>query len=207
MQSAHELFIHGLQDILSAEEQLVEALQEQAQSVDRADLKKAFESHQAQTQKQVERLNKCFDEIGEEPEETECKGMAGLIEEFRTFKEEEDPSPDILDIFAVGAATKVEDYEINSYNELIRLAEMMGHTQSIKLLNQNLREELQTKQKMENFANKLSPKNMGMEEQEEASAQSMTTQEAKPAARGKKTAQRSKGSSKNTGKRNGRRAA
>src|SRR4051812_14581100 len=141
MQTAHELFIHGLQDALSAEKQLIEALQEQAESVDRADLKKAFETHRTQTEKQVQRLEQCFEEIGEEPEETECKGIAGLIEEFRTFKEEEDPSPDLLDIFAVGAAAKVEDYEINSYTELIRLAEMMGHTKSVKLLNQNLKEE------------------------------------------------------------------
>src|SRR6185369_16761545 len=80
MQTAHEFFIHGLTDILSAERQLVEALGKQAEESTRPELKKAFESHREQTQKQVERLEQCFESLEEEPEETECKGMKGLIE-------------------------------------------------------------------------------------------------------------------------------
>src|SRR5437868_6949121 len=95
MQTAHELFIHELTDMLSGERQLVDALQEQEESASRDDLKKAFASHRAQTEKHVERLEQCFEEIGETPQETECKGIAGLIGEYKSFKEEEDPSPDI----------------------------------------------------------------------------------------------------------------
>ena len=104
MQTAHELFIHELQDMLDAEQQLVEALGEQAEESSRPDLQKAFQSHQAQTQKQVERLQQVFESIGEEAEEVECKGIRGLIEEHNHFKEEEDPAEDIMDIFNVGAA-------------------------------------------------------------------------------------------------------
>ena len=177
MQTAHEFFIHGLTDILSAERQLVEALGKQAEESTRPELKKAFESHREQTEKQVERLEQCFEEIGEEPEETECKGIKGLIEEHDSFVEEEDPSEDLIDIFNVGAATKVERYEISEYEELIRLATMMGHKKSVKLLNQNLKEEQQTEKKMLAFSKKLKPENMGMDEEEDESEEYMSSEE------------------------------
>ncbi len=167
MQTAHELFIHGLNDMLSAERQLVEALGKQAEESSRPDLQKAFESHRAQTEKQVERLEQAFESIEEEPEEEECRGIKGLLEEHDTFMEEEDPSEDLVDIFNVGAATKVERYEISAYEELIRLADMMGHKKASKLLNQNLKEEQQTEKKMLSFSKKLKPEQMHMEEEEE----------------------------------------
>jgi ferritin-like metal-binding protein YciE len=167
MQTAHELFVHELQDMLDAEQQLVEALGEQAEESSRPDLQKAFQSHQAQTQKQVERLQQVFESIGEEAEEVECKGIRGLIEEHNHFKEEEDPAEDIMDIFNVGAAEKVESYEICAYESLIRLANEMGHKKAEKLLNQNLKEEQQTLKKMQAFSKKLKPENLGMEEEQD----------------------------------------
>jgi ferritin-like metal-binding protein YciE len=167
MQTAHELYIHELNDMLSAEQMLLDALQEQAEVANNAQLKKAFESHRNQTEKQVERLQRCFEEINESPESEECKGMKGLIEEFRSFVEEQDPSPDILDHFACGAAAKVEEYEIKGYESLIELAEMMEHNQAVKLLNQSLKEEQATLEKMEKFGKKLQPEDLGMEEMEE----------------------------------------
>jgi ferritin-like metal-binding protein YciE len=168
MQTAHELFIHELQDMLDAEQQLVEALGNQAEESTRPDLQKAFQSHQAQTEKQVERLQQVFESIGEEPEEVECAGIRGLIEEHDHFKQE-DPAEDIMDIFNAGAAEKVESYEICAYESLIRLAQQMEHTKAVKLLNQNLKEEQQTLKKMQAFSKKLKPENLGMEDEEEES--------------------------------------
>ena len=71
-----------------------------------------------------------------------------------------------MDIFNVGAATKVERYEISSYESLIRLAELMGHKKAAKLLNQNLKEEQQTLKKMEGLSKKLKPQNLGTEDME-----------------------------------------
>jgi len=164
METAHELFIHELQDMLDAEKKLVGALAQQSLESSRPDLKKAFESHQAQTEKQVERLQQVFESIGEEPIEVECKGLRGLIEEHDSFKEEEEPSDDLMDIFNVGAATKVEHYEIGAYEGLLRLATAMKHIKAVRLLNQNLKEEQQTLKKMESFAKKLKPEKMGMGE-------------------------------------------
>ncbi|HSY13898.1 MAG TPA: ferritin-like domain-containing protein [Verrucomicrobiae bacterium] len=167
MRSAHELFVHELQDMLDAEQQLVEALGKQAEESSRPELQKAFQSHQAQTEKQVERLHQVFESIDEEAEEVECKGIRGLLEEHDHFMEEEDPAEDIVDIFNVGAAEKVESYEICAYESLIRLAKLMGHTKAEKLLNQNLKEEQATLKKMQGFSKKLKPENLGMDDEEE----------------------------------------
>jgi len=170
MQTAHELFLHELADMLDAERKLVEALGEQAEGASNPQLQKAFASHQAQTEKQVQRLEQIFEQLGEQPEQTECKGLKGLLEELETFKSE-GPSEDILDVFSVGAASKVESYEINAYDSLIRLARDMGHNKALKLLQQNLKEEQQTLKKMQGFARKIKPEQMGMEEEEESGRQ------------------------------------
>src|SRR5207248_3015813 len=78
MQTAHELFLHELGDMLDAEKKLVEALGEQAEESSRPEVKKAFEMHQKQTEGQVERLQQVFEELGESPDESECKGIKGL---------------------------------------------------------------------------------------------------------------------------------
>jgi ferritin-like metal-binding protein YciE len=167
MQTAHELFVHELTDMLDAEQKLVEALGNQAEESSRPDLQKAFQSHQQQTQKQVERLQQCFELLDEEAEETECRGIAGIIAEHDTFKEEEDPSEDLMDIFNVGAASKVESYEIAAYESLINLAQQLEQTKVERLLNQNLKEEQQTLKKMQAFTKKLKPQQLEMEEGEE----------------------------------------
>jgi ferritin-like metal-binding protein YciE len=165
MQTARDLFVHELQDMFDAEQRLVKALGEQEEESSRPELQKAFASHRAQTENQVERLKQAFEEVGEEPEETECKGVKGLIEEHQAFKEE-DPSEELLDIFNVGAAIKVESYEINAYESLVKLGRDLGFKKAVNLLNQNLKEEQQTLKKMQGFSNKLKPSESGVEEEE-----------------------------------------
>jgi ferritin-like metal-binding protein YciE len=167
MQTAKELFIHELTDMLDAEKKLIEALGELSEDDPRPELQKAFSAHREQTQGQAERIQQIFEEIEKEPEETECKGIKGLIEERAAFKEE-DPAEDILAAFDVGAAIKVESYEINAYNSLIDLARDLRLNKAVKLLNQNLKEEQQTLKKMQGFQKKLKPENLGVEELEEA---------------------------------------
>lgn len=167
MHTAHELFLHELADILDAERKLVDALGEQAEQAGDSQLQKAFSTHQAQTEKQVQRLEQVFDGLGEQPQETECKGLKGLLEELDTFKQQQEPSEDILDVFSIGAASKVENYEICAYEALIQLAQDMGHTKAVKLLQQNLKEEEQTLKKMQGLAKKIKPEQSGMETEEE----------------------------------------
>ncbi len=191
MQSAKELFVHELTDMLDAEQKLVTALGELAEDhADEPQLQKGFQAHQAQTEKQVERLQQIFEELGEEAEETECKGMKGLLEERNSFKEEEEPSEDILSIFDVGAAIKVESYEISAYNSLIELAKQLDLTKAIRLLNQNLKEEQQTKTKLEAISRKLKPDNLGMEEEGEEMEEERPARRGAASSRGKSRSRR-----------------
>ena len=168
MQTGREFFIHGLTDIYDAEQQLVEALGELEQDSSLSQLKKAFASHRAQTEKQVQRLRQCFEILGEQPEATECHGIRGIIQEKKSFMEEE-PSPDLIDVFNVGGAIKTEQYEIAEYESLIDLAEELGENKVAKLLGQTLREEEATLKKMQQFEKKVKPEQMGEEEEEESS--------------------------------------
>lgn len=166
MQTARDLFLYELQDMFDAEQKLVKALGEQEQESSLPELQKAFAFHREQTENQVERLRQAFEEIGEEPQETECEGIKGLIEEHESFKEE-DPSEELLDIFNVGAAIKVESYEIDAYESLITLGRELGFKKAVNLLNQNLKEEEQTLKKMQTFSNRLKPSELGLEGAEE----------------------------------------
>jgi len=166
METGHELFVHGLKDMMDAEHHLVEALQENAGDSSRPDLRKAFEQHRKETEGQIERLQQCFELLGEEPEETECHGIRGLIAEKEAFTEE-DPSEDLIDVFNVGAGIKAESYEICEYESLIDMAREMKHTKVAQLLGQNLKEEKATLKKMQAFSKKVKPNQMMNEEQQE----------------------------------------
>ena len=171
MQTGHELFVHGLNDMMDAEQQLVEALEENANDSSRADLKRAFEQHRKKTEGQIKRLEKCFELLGEEQEETECHGIRGLVAEKKAFTEE-DPSEDLIDVFNVGAGIKAESYEICEYESLIDLAREMKHTKVAQLLTQNLKEEKATLKKMESFSKKVKPAEMMNEDQEQKASSS-----------------------------------
>ena len=166
METGHELFVHGLNDILDAEQQLVGALKELASDSSREDLKKAFESHRVETEDHVKRLQQCFELLNEAPEQTECLGLRGLIAEKKAFREE-NPSEDLVDVFNVGAGIKSETYEICEYESLIDMAKGMKHTQVAKLLSQNLREEQAALKKLEGFSKKVKPEQLMSPEEEE----------------------------------------
>ena len=167
MQNAHELFLHELSDMLDAEQKILEALTKQSEESSNSTLQSAFLLHRKQTEGQIERLGQCFKLAEEEPQETECAGIKGLMEEHEAMLGE-DPSPDILDIFNVAAAIKVERYEISSYEALIRLAMLMKQPKIARLLKQNLKEEEQTLKKMITFATKLTPDNVDSGEESRA---------------------------------------
>ena len=168
MQTGHELFLHGMSDILDCERQLVEALQQLESDSTNSQLKKAFGSHRKETEKQVQRLEQCFQLLGEEPEDAECAGIKGIIEEKKEFMEE-NPSEDILDVFHVGAGIKSETYEICEYESLIDMARSMKHSKVAQLLTQNLKEEKAALKKLEALDKKIKPNEMMTEEQAEKS--------------------------------------
>lgn len=160
MQTARELYIHELTDLFDAEQRLVKALAEQERDSKLPELKKAFGEHRKQTENHVKRLQQVFKLAGEHPEDAECKGIKGIVEERASFKKE-DPSDDLLAVFDIGAAIKIETYEICAYNAVIGLAEMLDEEDAIDLLQQNLNDEEETLERMQDFQDEVEPENLG----------------------------------------------
>jgi ferritin-like metal-binding protein YciE len=166
MQSAKELFTHEMGDMLDAENKILGIIDETLEQTENPVMQKALEQHRKQTEQQIQRLEQCFEELGEEAEETECKGIKGLKDEKEEFMEEE-PSEEVLEAFNIGAAIKVEHYEIAAYTSLMGMAQKLGLKKAAKLLGQNLREEQQMLKKCEAVEKKFKPQATGMTEEEE----------------------------------------
>jgi ferritin-like metal-binding protein YciE len=160
MNTAFELFVHELRDMLNAENKLTRALTEQELESTRPDLRQAFADHRKQTEQQAVRLLDIFREIGEIPSQAECKGIAGLVEEKQEFMKHH-PSRDVLDIFNVAAAIKVERYEISAYESLILLAHQLRLINAVQKLDQSLIEEQQTLEEMRNFSREFQIRELG----------------------------------------------
>lgn len=150
-ESLEKLYVELLQDIWSAESQILEALPKMTQKAKHADLKRAFQQHYQQTEQQVQRLEKIFEELGEEPGEKKCKGMAGLIKEGEEAIEEYKDS-DVLDAALIAAAQAVEHYEMARYGCVRTYAHMLGLTEQSKLLQRTLDEEGDTDHKLTDLA-------------------------------------------------------
>lgn len=165
MESARDFFVHELSDMLDAERNILSILEESKEEVTNDQLRKAMQMHYKQTEGQIRRIEQCFDELDEEPKQTECKGIEGLRAEKEEFVKEE-PTEELLNMFNVGATTKVEHYEIASYNSLIELGNKLGLKKGVRLLQQNLREEQQMLRKAESIGKKMKPSITGFEEEE-----------------------------------------
>jgi ferritin-like metal-binding protein YciE len=138
-----ELFLHDLQDTYDAERRITKALPKMAKIASSPKLRKAFEKHLTVTNKQIGRLEKVFKLLGEKAQGKSCPGMAGLIEEGSEIMSK-DASEAAMDAALIGAAQKVEHYEIAAYGTMVTYAEMLGLPSAAKLLKQTLAEEKET---------------------------------------------------------------
>lgn len=140
LHSLNDLLHHELEDLLSAEQQLVEALPLMADSATNPALKSAFKDHLKQTKTHVTRLEKAFKAMGETPKAHTCKGMQGLIKEGdEVMKNAVDA--DTRDAGLIGAAQRVEHYEIAGYGTARAHAEVLGMKDMVDLLQTTLDEE------------------------------------------------------------------
>jgi len=137
-----ELLIEQLGDLLHAEGQLVKALPSMAKAARADSLKAAFEQHLEDTKQQVERLNEAFALVGVAAKGKPCKGMAGLIDEGKEIMQEGEARADApADLALIGAAQKVEHYEISTYGTARTLAGQAGLPAIAELLSKSLAEE------------------------------------------------------------------
>lgn len=149
-----DLFIHSLADIYSAEKQLTRALAKLSRTAENQQLSEAFQTHLQETHGQVERIDKVVETCGIRLPRMKCVAMEGLIEEANELIEEIEKGP-VLDAGLIGAAQKVEHYEIASYGTLCALAKQLEQPEAVKLLKETLEEEKATDQKLTGFAEKI----------------------------------------------------
>lgn len=168
--SLKKLYVDELKDLYSAENQLVKALPKMAKAASSDELRTGFEEHLKQTKGQVQRLEEIFESLDESPKGKKCVGMEGLVKEGSEVMEEgfEDA---VLDAGLIGAARRVEHYEMAAYGAVCEIAKVLGETKHASLLEKTLAEETQTDQKLAELAEEVNSQanEEGAEEQKDSS--------------------------------------
>jgi ferritin-like metal-binding protein YciE len=146
-----DLLTEELKDIYSAENQILKALPKMAKSAQSEELRKAFEQHLEQTKEQVRRIEQICEDMSVSPRGKKCVGMEGLIEEGKEVMQE-DLDADTMDAGLIGAAQKVEHYEMAAYGTASAHARQLGLERAAKLLDKTLEEEKTTDEKLTKLA-------------------------------------------------------
>jgi ferritin-like metal-binding protein YciE len=154
MENLQDLLKEDLKDVLHAENQIIKALPKMIKSASNPQLQQAFQMHLEETKTQVERLEQVMEILGMPVKAKTCKAMQGIIEEGKEVMSE-DAEDDVMDAALIGAAQKVEHYEIATYGTLCTYAELLGLRDAKRLLGQNLEEEKQTDAKLSQLAESL----------------------------------------------------
>ena len=155
-EAIQELLVDQLRDILHAEKQLVKALPKMVKAARTSQLQRCFEQHLQETEQQVGRLEECLSSLGSTARGKPCKGMMGIIEEGEEIiaesKNKDDPAADLA---LIGAAQRVEHYEISGYTTARNLAQQLKHSAIVQHLTMSLGEEENADQLLNQIARPL----------------------------------------------------
>ena len=146
-----ELYLDELRDLYNAENQLLKALPKMAKAASSDELRNGFQEHLEQTKGHVERLEQIFEALDESPKGKKCAGMEGLVKEGAEVMQE-DFEGAVMDAALIGAAQRVEHYEIAAYGTVIAFAEQLGESEHSSLLKETLDEEKETDEKLTSLA-------------------------------------------------------
>ena len=139
-----ELFVEELKDIYWAEKHLLKALPKMAKAATSEELMNAFQTHLAQTEEQIGRVEQVFEVLEMPARAKKCEAMEGLVMEAQQAIEDTDKGTATRDAALIISAQKVEHYEIASYGSLVQLAKTIGLNDAIDLLQQTIDEEKET---------------------------------------------------------------
>jgi len=153
IKSMEDLYLHVLQDIYYAENQIKKALPDMIEKATNRDLSAAFKAHLGETESQIARLDQAFQLLGKEPKGTTCPAIDGIIKEANEVAGECD-NKKVLDAALIAAAQAVEHYEITRYGTMIAWSEELGHDAIAKLLTTNLNEEKAADKKLTTIGEK-----------------------------------------------------
>jgi ferritin-like metal-binding protein YciE len=163
-----DLYIEELKDLYSAENQLVKALPKMAKAASSDELQEGFTEHLEQTKGHVKRLERIFESLDESPKGKKCVGMEGLIKEGSEIMGE-DFEDSTMDAALIGAAQRVEHYEIAVYGTVCDFAKILGESEHESLLHETLEEEKTTDEKLTQLAQEINPQAHEEQEEEESS--------------------------------------
>ncbi len=147
IKSLNDLFMHALQDLYYAENQIAKALPDMIEKATNAQLKSGFEQHLSETEGQIHRLREVFDLLDAEPKGEKCPAIDGILKEGKDLFGEIDDE-DVMNVGLVSAAQAVEHYEITRYGALIAWATELGRTDCVPLFRASLKEEKATDEKL-----------------------------------------------------------
>ncbi len=151
IKSLNDLFLEELGDLYSAENQLIKALPKMAEATSSEELKSALEEHLEKTRDHANRLKEIFQDLGQKPTQVTCKAMKGLIEEGEEMVHKSERCA-ARDAAIIGAAQRVEHYEIAGYGTAKCHASLLGHERIHELLQETLDEERDADQRLNELA-------------------------------------------------------
>lgn len=157
LNTLEDLLRHELQDLYSAETQIIEALPKMAEKASNSDLKEAFKAHLEETKQQRQRLEDVCRQLSIEPKGETCKAMQGIIREAQDLMKE-NADREVMDAALIAEAQRVEHYEIAGYGTVCTYAERLGHTDIKNKLGQTLEEEKSADQKLNKIASRVNEK-------------------------------------------------
>jgi ferritin-like metal-binding protein YciE len=147
IQSLDDLFMHGLQDLYYAENQILKALPAMIDTAPDKELRAGFEKHLKETEGHVHRLRQVFELMDAEPKGDKCPAIDGILKEGKDLMGEVE-GDDVMTVALVAAAQAVEHYEITRYGALIAWASELGRTDCVPHFKASLAEEKATDQKL-----------------------------------------------------------
>ncbi len=155
LESLQQLLIEEVQDLYSAEQQILKALPKMIDKSASSELRSAFNLHLEQTRRQVQRLDQIFDELPKANRDAKkCKGMEGIIKDGEEIVKS-DSEPEVRDAGMIAAAQRVEHYEISGYGTARTYAQLLGRSNWASLLQQSLDEEKETDRKLNTIAERI----------------------------------------------------
>jgi ferritin-like metal-binding protein YciE len=170
--SLHDHLVEELNDLLNAEEQLIEALPEMTKRATAPQLKQAFRGHLAQTRTHRQRASQALRLLGEKASGKTCEAMEGLLSEGEELMQSGEPGA-LLDAMLITAAQKVEHYEIATYGTARTYAQVLGERETARLLEQTLREEKAADKKLTGIAERSVNARASREYHEQSGASDM----------------------------------
>jgi ferritin-like metal-binding protein YciE len=146
-----DLFLHTLQDIYYAENQILKSLPEMIETASDGQLKSGLKAHLGETKGHVQRLEQVFQMLGKKAKAVNCPAIDGIIEEAEEVTGEVEDK-DVLDAAIIAAGQAVEHYEITRYGSLIAWAKRLGRSDVAQVLEQTLKEEKAADKKLTDIA-------------------------------------------------------